>query len=257
MIKPIHSPEPRTLPSAGETIPPLENGDHLDQKTFHERYEAMPREQRRGGQARSGVVQNLIVHTYFILFALLSTSCAGAADKPIQIAPKDVSVAADTVAVWLQKLEGQAAETIRKDFGPPTRELEWKVEDKTHPKLEYRITDRTKVHVMLSDGKVFKAYALSNTSTDPAEKTATGVPRDIQQAAQALSKWAAGFDGNTRARIGEKLGPPTKTSDWDFMDVKHPQLDYQMTRQSTLQLYFIKDRVITAMIGVRSPRCAE
>jgi Uma2 family endonuclease len=24
------------------TIPPLENGDHLDQKTFHERYEAMP-----------------------------------------------------------------------------------------------------------------------------------------------------------------------------------------------------------------------
>jgi Uma2 family endonuclease len=42
MIKPIHSPEPRTSPSAGETIPPLENGDHLDQKTFHERYEAMP-----------------------------------------------------------------------------------------------------------------------------------------------------------------------------------------------------------------------
>jgi Uma2 family endonuclease len=24
------------------TLPPLENGDHLDQKTFHERYEAMP-----------------------------------------------------------------------------------------------------------------------------------------------------------------------------------------------------------------------
>src|SRR5947208_5703583 len=23
-------------------LPPLENGDHLDQKTFHERYEAMP-----------------------------------------------------------------------------------------------------------------------------------------------------------------------------------------------------------------------
>ena len=25
-----------------ESVPPLENGDHLDQKTFHERYEAMP-----------------------------------------------------------------------------------------------------------------------------------------------------------------------------------------------------------------------
>ena len=23
-------------------LPPLENGDHLDQKTFHQRYEAMP-----------------------------------------------------------------------------------------------------------------------------------------------------------------------------------------------------------------------
>src|SRR5215218_3185359 len=28
--------------SGGEGIPPLESGDRLDQKTFHERYEAMP-----------------------------------------------------------------------------------------------------------------------------------------------------------------------------------------------------------------------
>ena len=34
MIQPIRSPQ--------ATIPPLENGDRLDQKTFHERYEAMP-----------------------------------------------------------------------------------------------------------------------------------------------------------------------------------------------------------------------
>src|SRR5436190_15582549 len=27
-------------------IPPLEQGDHLDQKTFHERYEAMPKHVR-------------------------------------------------------------------------------------------------------------------------------------------------------------------------------------------------------------------
>jgi Uma2 family endonuclease len=34
-----------TAPEAArrtKNIPPLENGDHLDQKTFHERYEAMP-----------------------------------------------------------------------------------------------------------------------------------------------------------------------------------------------------------------------
>jgi hypothetical protein len=31
--------ERRTVP---QTLPPLENGDRLDQKTFHERYEAMP-----------------------------------------------------------------------------------------------------------------------------------------------------------------------------------------------------------------------
>jgi Uma2 family endonuclease len=34
-----------TTPFTGiqnETVPPLEAGDHLDQKTFHERYEAMP-----------------------------------------------------------------------------------------------------------------------------------------------------------------------------------------------------------------------
>lgn len=29
-----------------ETLPPLENGDHLDQKTFHARYEAMPEKTR-------------------------------------------------------------------------------------------------------------------------------------------------------------------------------------------------------------------
>jgi Uma2 family endonuclease len=29
-------------PHRKKDIPPLENGDHLDQKTFHERYEAMP-----------------------------------------------------------------------------------------------------------------------------------------------------------------------------------------------------------------------
>src|SRR5215475_6199165 len=38
--------KPRTKPSesvsGAEPVPPLENGDHLDQKTFHERYEAMP-----------------------------------------------------------------------------------------------------------------------------------------------------------------------------------------------------------------------
>jgi Uma2 family endonuclease len=33
--------EPRTRKEKKE-LPPLQNGDHLDQKTFHERYEAMP-----------------------------------------------------------------------------------------------------------------------------------------------------------------------------------------------------------------------
>jgi len=32
-----HIPKPKT-----DDLPPLANGDHLDQKTFHERYEAMP-----------------------------------------------------------------------------------------------------------------------------------------------------------------------------------------------------------------------
>jgi hypothetical protein len=32
----------RTVSKRRKTLPPLENGDHLDQKTFHERYEAMP-----------------------------------------------------------------------------------------------------------------------------------------------------------------------------------------------------------------------
>src|SRR4051794_23595415 len=29
-----------------QALPPLENGDHLDQKTFHARYEAMPEDVR-------------------------------------------------------------------------------------------------------------------------------------------------------------------------------------------------------------------
>lgn len=32
----------RRLPRKKKAVPPLQNGDHLDQKTFHERYEAMP-----------------------------------------------------------------------------------------------------------------------------------------------------------------------------------------------------------------------
>src|SRR6266542_2344528 len=32
--------------SRKKELPPLQNGDHLDQKTFHERYEAMPPEVR-------------------------------------------------------------------------------------------------------------------------------------------------------------------------------------------------------------------
>src|SRR6266478_24998 len=32
----------RRTPKPKKNLPPLVNGDHLDQKTFHERYEAMP-----------------------------------------------------------------------------------------------------------------------------------------------------------------------------------------------------------------------
>src|SRR5437879_11477174 len=34
--------QPSAERTTQETPPPLEPGDHLDQKTFHERYEAMP-----------------------------------------------------------------------------------------------------------------------------------------------------------------------------------------------------------------------
>jgi Uma2 family endonuclease len=34
--------QPSAQRTTQETLPPLEPGDHLDQKTFHERYEAMP-----------------------------------------------------------------------------------------------------------------------------------------------------------------------------------------------------------------------
>ena len=32
----------RRTPKPKKDLPPLVNGDHLDQKTFHERYEAAP-----------------------------------------------------------------------------------------------------------------------------------------------------------------------------------------------------------------------
>jgi Uma2 family endonuclease len=35
-------PAQRRTPQPNKDLPPLMNGDHLDQKTFHERYEAMP-----------------------------------------------------------------------------------------------------------------------------------------------------------------------------------------------------------------------
>jgi Uma2 family endonuclease len=41
VLKPKAQPG-ESLPPAKAMLPPLENGDHLDQKTFHARYEAMP-----------------------------------------------------------------------------------------------------------------------------------------------------------------------------------------------------------------------
>jgi Uma2 family endonuclease len=38
--------QPSTVRATPEALPPLEPGDHLDQKTFHERYEAMPPDTR-------------------------------------------------------------------------------------------------------------------------------------------------------------------------------------------------------------------
>jgi Uma2 family endonuclease len=38
----ITQPEQRPSEPPAPSLPPLENGDHLDQKTFHARYEAMP-----------------------------------------------------------------------------------------------------------------------------------------------------------------------------------------------------------------------
>lgn len=44
----LRQPVRLPVPDEGEeaSIPPLENGDHLDQKTFHARYEAMPEQTR-------------------------------------------------------------------------------------------------------------------------------------------------------------------------------------------------------------------
>jgi Uma2 family endonuclease len=42
-IKTISEQHADDVSTNGEKLPPLENGDRLDQKTFHERYEAMPK----------------------------------------------------------------------------------------------------------------------------------------------------------------------------------------------------------------------
>src|ERR1041385_5042479 len=44
----------RRTPKRKKELPPLENGDHLDQKTFHERYRAMPPDVR--AQLIGGIV---------------------------------------------------------------------------------------------------------------------------------------------------------------------------------------------------------
>jgi Uma2 family endonuclease len=43
---PIRRQQPAPPPPQPASVPPLEAGDHLDQKTFHERYEAMPEDYR-------------------------------------------------------------------------------------------------------------------------------------------------------------------------------------------------------------------
>ncbi len=43
--------QPFATPAMREMLPPLEPGDHLDQKTFHERYEAIRSPSIRTGSA--------------------------------------------------------------------------------------------------------------------------------------------------------------------------------------------------------------
>ena len=52
----VRTTPPRPQP-VDEGIPPLEQGDHLDQKTFHARYEAMPE------HVRAELVQGVVYMT--------------------------------------------------------------------------------------------------------------------------------------------------------------------------------------------------
>ena len=70
---------PKTLtpaaagPADRESLPPLENGDHLDQKTFHARYEAMLAE-----------IQDYIVHHKFDVIVTHENDCQFSNMAPIR-----------------------------------------------------------------------------------------------------------------------------------------------------------------------------
>lgn len=86
-----------------------------------------------------------------------------------------------------------------------------------------------------------------------AEAPSAGIPNDVAEANQKASKWVNSLKGKSDARIVAELGNPTERLTWEFEGQKELRFRYSLaTSKGTLELYFVRDHVITVSLQLLS-----
>ncbi len=86
-----------------------------------------------------------------------------------------------------------------------------------------------------------------------AETPPAGVPKEVVEASDKTGKWINSLKGKSNDQIVSELGKPTERLTWNFDGKSELKLRYtSLLPNSTLELYFTGDQVVTASLHVLS-----
>jgi hypothetical protein len=85
------------------------------------------------------------------------------------------------------------------------------------------------------------------------EQPPLNLPKEVKGAQEKLAEWVNGFKDITHNQVVDKLGVPSEKATWEFNGKNQLLLRYKATSpKTTLELYFLGDRVVTASLQVLS-----
>lgn len=86
-----------------------------------------------------------------------------------------------------------------------------------------------------------------------AETPPAGVPKEVVEASDKTGKWINSLKGKSNEQIVGELGKPTERLTWNFDGKPELKLRYtSLLPKSTVELYFVGDRVVTVSLHVLS-----